>query len=147
MTDTNQSGKPSRREAIALFAGGPALGVDAALASAFGGTAGASLLFADSAQACGMRASLADLAAEHFEPLVGQEFTVGAHRVTLRGVRRGPATPAQFRAQFALAFAAPQAAPMASDLMGVSHPAIGRHDLLVSAVGDAAGRSLEICFA
>ena len=147
MTDTNQSGKLNRRDAIVLFAGGPALGVDTALASVFGGTT-ASLLFADGAQACGSSAgipsALASLAAEHFEPLVGQEFTVGAHRVTLRAVHRGHLTPT--REQFAVAFSAPQAAPIALEPIGVAHPAIGRHDLLVTEVGEGAGRTLEICF-
>jgi hypothetical protein len=146
MTDTNRTGKLSRRDAVALFAGGPALGVDAALASVFGGTAGASLLFADGASAC-TPAALAQLAPEHFEPLVGNEFTVGEHRVTLRAVRRGPALPAQFREQFAVTFDAPQAPSVASAPVRVAHPAIGRHDLLVTDVNQGADRALEICFA
>lgn len=154
MTDTNDSGKLSRRDAIVLFAGAPALGADAALTGVFGGTAGASLFFVGSAQACGSSASfpssLASLAAEHFEPLVGQDFVVGEHRVTLRAVHRGPATSAEFREPFAVAFSLPQSASnavsIASAPIGVGHPAIGRHDLLVTAVGTGAGRALEICF-
>jgi hypothetical protein len=146
VTDTNRTGKLSRRDAVALFAGGPALGVDAALASVFGGTAGASLLFADGASAC-TPPPLAQLAPEHFEPLVGSEFTVGEHRVTLRAVRRGPALPAQFREQFAVTFDAPRAPSVASAPVRVAHPAIGRHDLLVTDVNQGADRALEICFA
>lgn len=154
MTDTNDSGKLSRRDAMVLFAGAPALGADAALTGVFGGTAGATLLFAGSAQACGSSAglptNLASLAAEHFEPLVGEEFTVGEHRVTLRAVHRGPASPAQYRAQFAVAFSVPQVASnpasIASEPIRVGHPAIGRHDLLVTEVGAGDSRALEICF-
>jgi len=143
MTDTNQSGRLSRRDAIVLFAG-PALG-------AVGGAAGASLLFADSAQACGSTASipstLADLAAEHFEPLVGTEFTIGAHPVTLRTVRRGRATPSRFREQFSITFSAPPAQSIAAEPVRVTHPTIGQHDLLVTEVMDGPDRALEICFA
>ena len=144
MTDTNQSGKLSRRDAIVLFAGGPGL------ASVVGGTAAASLWFADGAQACqhaaGAPPVLATLAAEHFEPLVGTQFTVGAHPVTLSAVRRGSATPAQFREQFAVTFSAPRSLSIASEPIRVTHPAIGEHDLFVTEVGQGAGRALEICF-
>ncbi len=47
---------------------------------------------------------LAKLAAEHFEPLVGETFTIGGNEVTLRGVRRGPKTGSRFRKQFAVVF-------------------------------------------
>lgn len=145
MTDTNR-GKLSRRDAVALLAGGPALGVDTALASVFGGTAaGTSLLFATSASAC-TPSPLAQLAPEHFEPLVGEMFSVGEHRVTLRAVRRGPATPAQFREQFAVTFSTPQVPSIGGEPVRVAHPAIGGHDLFVAAVSQGADRSLEICF-
>jgi len=87
---------------------------------------------------------LAKLAAEHFEPLVGETFTIGDNAVTLRNVRRGPKTGSAFREQFAVVFDAPQQLSIPSGPLLVSHPAIGRHDLLVSQIID--GRALEICF-
>ncbi|HLH89866.1 MAG TPA: hypothetical protein VKX28_15545 [Xanthobacteraceae bacterium] len=144
MTDTNQSGRLSRRGAVTLFAGGPAL------AGMLGGTAAASLLFAGGVQACGSSAAFpstpADLAAEHFEPLVGTQFTVGAHPVTLSEVRRGPAAPARFRQPFAITFSAPPAFSIASESVRVTHPAIGGHDLFVTEVMRGTSRALEICF-
>lgn len=144
MMNTTRSGKPSRREAI--VGGGAALGVNAMLASIAGGTAGATLL-GDSARATPAPATLTRFAAEHFEPLAGQAFMVDGHRVKLRAIRRGPATPSRFRDQFALSFSAPPAPSIASGLVSVAHPAIGRHDMLVTEVIDGPGRTLEICFA
>ncbi|MFZ2066907.1 MAG: hypothetical protein WAV27_13075 [Xanthobacteraceae bacterium] len=86
---------------------------------------------------------LANLAAEHFEPLVGERFTIAGNEATLSEVRRGPASGARFREQFALTFSAPQHRLMLSDISPVSHPAIGRHDLHVAQVG---GAVFEICF-
>jgi hypothetical protein len=145
MKDTTRAGLISRRDAIGLFAATPALGADAALTNVFGGTAlvGASVLGADPALACtGASHDLSQLTVEHFEALVGEMFAVGNNLATLRDVRRGPQTP--FRQQFAMIFDAPNAS-IASDLATVSHPAIGQHDLLVTAVG-ADRKALEICF-
>ncbi len=95
----------------------------------------------------GARHDLAKLAADHFEPLVGQTFTVGGNPVTLRNVHRGRTTGAQFRQQFAVVFDAPQDLSIRSETLPVSHPAVGGHDLLVTQVMDGIDRTaLEICF-
>lgn len=107
---------------------------------------GSVAVVANSASAC-TPSALAQLAPEHFEPLVGEAFSVGEHRVTLRAVRRGPATPAQFREQFAVTFSIPQSPSIGGEPVRVAHPAIGGHDLFVAAVSQGADRSLEICFA
>jgi hypothetical protein len=150
MTEANQSSRFSRRNAIALFAAGTAFGADAALARAFGSAPATATLrrnAADAARACAPPSDVASLAAEHFEPLLGEEFTVGGHRVTLRSVRRGPATPAHFRQQFAVVFAAPRELSLASEPTPVAHPAIGHHDLFVTQMVDGLDRgALEICF-
>ena len=86
------------------------------------------------------------MAPEHFEPLVGETFSVGEHRVTLRAIRLGPATPAQFRQQFAVTFSVPPARSLGLAPVRVAHPAIGGHDLFVTDVNQGADRSLEICF-
>jgi hypothetical protein len=148
VNDTNQAALFSRRAALGLFAATPALSTDAALTRVFGGAAmaGASVLGADAASACGDAAhDLSQLSVEHFEALVGETFTVGDAPMTLRDVRRGPPTP--FRMQFAMTFDAAADAPMASDVRTVAHPAIGQHDLYVSEVRSGADRrAVEICF-
>jgi hypothetical protein len=148
MKHGNRPGLISRRDAIGLLAATPALGADAALSGAFGGTAlaGASLVGATTASAfAGASHDLSQLTVEHFEALVGEAFTVGNTTVTLRDVRRGRQTG--FRQQFAMIFDAAPDAAIAADLAPVSHPAIGRHDLFVSQVRDGADRkALEICF-
>jgi hypothetical protein len=94
-----------------------------------------------------MAQDLANLAPEHFEPLIGHTFTIGEHEVTLRDVRRRGRTTSRFREQFSLVFSLPHEVPIRSELLPVSHPAIGRCDLLVTQVmDDAQGTALEICF-
>jgi hypothetical protein len=94
-----------------------------------------------------MAQDLANLAPEHFEPLIGHTFTIGDHQVTLRDVRRRGRTTSRFREQFSLVFSLPHEVPIRSELLPVSHPAIGRCDLLVTQVmDDAQGTALEICF-
>jgi hypothetical protein len=152
MKDENRSGMISRRDAMGLFAATPALGANVALSNALRGTAlaGASVLSAGVANACGYAAApseLSQLAAEHFEPLVGDTFLVGDASVTLRDVRRGLPTQPGFRQQFAMTFDAPQTLSISSDIASLSHPAIGQHDLFVTEVIESADRkSLEICF-
>jgi hypothetical protein len=152
MSDANRSDMISRRDAIGLFAATPALGADAVLSNALRGTAlaGASVLSVGAAQACGYAEApndLAQLAAEHFEPLVGETFMVGDTTVTLRDVRRGPETRPGFRQQFAMTFDAPRSLSIASDLTSVSHPAIGQYDLFVTQVIESGHRkALEIYF-
>jgi hypothetical protein len=138
----------NRRNAIGLLA------VTPVIASPFGADAwtGVSGLRTDAAQLgqgpTGMTPDLAKLTAEHFEPLVGKTFTVGEHRLTLKNVRRGPRTSSRFRRQFALVFNAPRNESIGSKQLPVSHPAIGRHDLLVGQVGPGPnGSAVEICFA
>jgi hypothetical protein len=141
--------KPSRREAMAIVGGGAAFGVNTALASAVGGAAGAALL-CDGAHAGQVSLTpaptLAKLAAEHFEPLAGQDFMVGGHRMRLQAIRRGPATPSHFRDQFAVTFSAAQAMSIASGPVSIAHQAIGRHDLFVTEMVAGPGCTLEICF-
>jgi hypothetical protein len=94
-----------------------------------------------------MAQDLANLAPEHFEPLIGHTFTIGEHEVTLRDVRRRGRTTSRFREQFSLVFSLSHEVPIRSELLPVSHPAIGRCDLLVTQVmDDAQGTALEICF-
>ena len=93
-----------------------------------------------------MTQDLATLAAEHFEPLVGETFTIGEYQVTLRDVRRQKIR-SRFREQFSITFKVPRDLPIRSERLPVAHPAIGRHDLLVTQILDAAdGTALEICF-
>jgi hypothetical protein len=152
MKNTDRSGVVSRRDAIGLFAATPALGVDAMLSNALRGAAlaGASVLSAGAAQACGYAeapSELSQLAAEHFEPLVGETFRVGDATVTLRDVRRGPETRQGFRQQFAMTFDTPRSLSITSDLASVSHPAIGQYDLFVTEVIESGHRrALEVCF-
>jgi hypothetical protein len=87
---------------------------------------------------------LAALTAEHFEPLVGETFTVGETAMTLKEVRHGHNAGPRFRTQFAAVFRGPQMQPLQSEIMPLSHPAIGRYDVFVNQIGG--GRSLEICF-
>jgi hypothetical protein len=94
-----------------------------------------------------MTKDLAKLAPEHFEPLIGHTFTVGQHQVTLRDVRRRGRAASRFREQFSLLFSLPRETPIGSEVLAVSHPALGRCDLLVTQVIDEAeGTALEICF-
>jgi hypothetical protein len=93
-----------------------------------------------------MTPDLAKLTAEHFEPLVGETFTIGEYQVTLRDVRRQKIR-SRFREQFSITFKAPRDLPIRSERLSVTHPAIGRHDLLVTQILDGAeGTALEICF-
>jgi len=92
--------------------------------------------------------SSAKLAAEHFEPLVGQTFRLGENPVTLRKVSRMRNTGSPFREQFSIAFEASPDVALPGEPVPVSHPAVGRHNLLVTQTGNAAnGTALEICFA
>jgi hypothetical protein len=94
-----------------------------------------------------MTQDLATLAAEHFEPLVGQSFNIGPYQVMLRNVRRAGRAGSRFREQFALVFSLPHEMPIRSELLPVAHPAIGRYDLLVTQIFDERdGSALEICF-
>jgi hypothetical protein len=94
-----------------------------------------------------MMKDLAKLAPEHFEPLIGHTFTIGEHQVTLRDVRRRGQAASRFRQQFSLLFSLQQEIPIGSEVLAVSHPALGRCDLLVTRVIDEAeGTALEICF-
>jgi hypothetical protein len=138
----------SRRDAIRLIAATPASG--AALATSLPGAASAKAM-TSAEHATGQlsrgsavaRRDLANLTASHFEPLVGQTFTIGNDEATLTDVRRGPASGGRFRRQFALTFSAPRPRLTPSDIVPVAHPAIGRHDLHVAQIG---GAELELCF-
>jgi hypothetical protein len=146
MSDTNRSSVISRRDAVGFLAATP-------LSNALRGTAlaGASILSAGAASACGFAAApseLSQLAVEHFEALVGETFSVAGTTVTLRDVSRGPETTQPgLRQQFAITFDAPRDLSLASALSPVSHPAIGQYDLFVTEVIESADRrALAIYF-
>jgi uncharacterized protein DUF6916 len=152
MNDKSGFAAVSRRDAIRLIAATPASGAvfatsvpSAASANTTAAAAHATGPVAHGAAATQGVASqgMAGLAATHFEPLVGQTFLIGGDHVILTELRRGPASGERFREQFALTFSAPQHRTMPSEILPVSHPAIGRHDLHVTGLG---GSGLEICF-
>ena len=92
--------------------------------------------------------NLAMLAAEHFEPLVGETFALGNGAVTLKKVRRGQKSGARFREQFSVVFHAPQQLSIGTEPLLVSHPAVGRLELLVTRIGNRVDcAALEVCFA
>jgi hypothetical protein len=144
MIGPTRSTKISRRDASRLLA---------AIATVVTGAAAASALRAAVADpgclekgAVTMTQDLATLAAEHFEPLIGETFTIGDHQVTLREVHRQKMR-SRLRQQFSLLFNAPRDLALRSESLPVSHPAIGRHELLVTQVLDGPdGTALEICF-
>jgi hypothetical protein len=90
---------------------------------------------------------LAGLTADHFEPLIGESFIVGDRAVTLRKVRRGHNSGPQFRQQFGIVFDAPRDLALQSEILPLTHPTLGRHDVLAGLVGAAGTARLEICFA
>jgi hypothetical protein len=146
-TDKNGIAAISRRDAISLIAATSASGVVLTGLHPVATMAGASALGADAA---GMTQNevttapgLANLAAEHFEPLIGQKFRIGSDEVSLSEVRHGLESGSPFRRQFALTFDASRGSPIGGEIMPLSHPAIGRHELHVTG---ATGRALEICF-
>jgi hypothetical protein len=150
MKESNRPGNISRRDTIRLLPMSATLVAGAVTAGAIPSAAWAAVSApcGDAAHS-GQRSAdttqdLAKLAAEHFEPLVGETFTIGDNEVTLRDVRHGPKTGSHFRQQFAVVFDAPPQLSIQPEPLPVSHPAIGRHDLLVSQIID--GRALEICF-
>jgi hypothetical protein len=152
MNESNRRATISRRDAIRLLAATATLVTGAVVTNSFPGAARtrAPVPRGDAHPEKGladMTQDLAQLAAEHFEPLVGETFTVGQYQVTLRDVRRRHKIGSRFREQFALVFKAPQGLPIRSELLSVAHPAIGRYDLLVTQIiDDIDGTALEICF-
>jgi hypothetical protein len=151
MTSQHRSTEASRRDALRLLAGMALAGV-ALVGPPSAGAAPATrsretnAVYIERGQP-DMTHDLAKLAPEHFEPLVGQAFSVGPYQVVLRNVRRAGKTGTRFREQFALVFSLPHEVPITSELLPVAHPAIGRHDLLVTQVIDERdGSALEICF-
>jgi hypothetical protein len=148
MEGNSQSSSCSRRNALGQIAIASASGVLLAFPGAASAcNAAAAAAIAPVQDSTAITPDLAALAAAHFEPLLGDTFAIGGDKVTLSEVRRGIESGAGYREQFALTFtAAPAYLPLASDLVPVSHPTIGRHELLVTRVNDAGGRTLEICF-
>jgi hypothetical protein len=150
MTSRHQDIEANRRDALRLIAvalAGAAL-VRTPLAAAAPPTRGREMKAVHSERGQpDMTQDLAKLAPEHFEPLVGQPFTVGTYEVVLRSVRRAGKRGPRFREQFALVFSLPHEVPIRSELLPVAHPAIGQYDLLVTQVIDGSdGSALEICF-
>ena len=145
MTQTHRSPPIGRRDALGLIAAtvvADAVCSGPLQAAALPGTPAAST-------AAGLTGApqLAELTAEHFEPLLGQDFTVGDSMMTLRNVRRGCKSGARFRQQFGIVFDAPRQLTPLSDILPLAHPAVGRHDVLVGHVGAPGGDvRVEICF-
>jgi hypothetical protein len=152
MTESNLRATVSRRDAIRIFALTATLVTSTAVTKSFcdkalGRAAVPSAIVAHSEKGlANMTRDLAKAVAEHFEPLVGETFTVGQHQVTLNKVRHGRKVGSRFREQFALVFNAPPGLSMRSEVLAVAHPAIGQHDLLVTQILDDEGTALEICF-
>lgn len=145
MTEAHKTSAIGRRDALGLIAATVVADVALSLparAAAMSAKAGVGAMAASPPTV----SDLAKLTAEHFEPLVGQTFMVGTNALTLKKVRRGPNSGPQFRQQFGIVFDAPQWLPFHSETMPVSHPALGRHDLLATQVGIERGK-VEICFA
>lgn len=94
---------------------------------------------------------LAALVADHFRPLVGEPFTleVGGAAVEARllQVDEAPRGPAGFRRPFAIVFAVPPGTPLAQGIFPVEHPALGRHELFLTARPAPAGGHYEAVFA
>lgn len=149
MRQSNRSTIIGRRDAIGLIAA--TVVADAVLASPLHAAARSGMVPPGAAGATPGSAAtvrdLAKLAADHFEPLVGQTFTIGDNRTTLRSVHRGRNTGTGFRRQFAVVFDAPENLSMRSETLPVSHPAVGGHDLLVTQIiAGSDCTALEICF-
>jgi hypothetical protein len=152
MNGCNRATLISRRDAIRLLAAAGTLVAGLVLAGSLRGAAAAQGAVPRRAAAhlekglANMTHDLAKLTAEHFEPLVGETFTIGEYQVTLRDVRR-QTIRSRFREQFSITFKVPRDLPIRSERLSVTHPAIGRHDLLVTQILDGAdGTALEICF-
>ena len=146
MTQTRDSWAIGRRDALGLIAAtvvADAVWSGPLQAAALPGTPAAGT----AARLTTGAPQLAELTAEHFEPLVGQAFTVGDSMMTLRKVRRGCESGPRFREQFGIVFDAPRELALQSDILPLSHPAVGRHDVLVGQVGAPGSAKLEICFA
>jgi hypothetical protein len=136
----------SRRDTIRLLAATMAIATGAVAASAGGPMQGAEAAHCEKGLP-NMTHDLAKLTAEHFEPLIGETFTVGQYRLILRDVHRRRKIGSRFRDQFAIVFKVPSGLPLRSEVLPVAHPAIGRYDLLVTQVIDETdGTALEICF-
>ncbi len=83
-----------------------------------------------------MTQDLANLAPEHFEPLIGHTFTIGEHEVTLRDVHRRERTTARFREPFSLVFSLPHEVAISSEVLA----GVASDDRPVRSSGDAGYR-------
>lgn len=150
MTDKNGAAAINRRDAISIIAVTAALGAALTGAQPIVTVTGASALDKETAgnpqNAGEATQSLENLAAKDFESLIGEKFTIGGEEATLSEVRHGHRSPGQLRQQFSLTFDVSWDLPIDADIMPFSHPAIGRHELLVTHVNGAGSGTLEICF-
>ena len=149
MTKHHAGATTSRRDAVWLFAAAALSG--GAFITTSPAAAAATIRVLDAIHLekglIDMTKDLANLAPEHFEPLIGHAFTIGEHQVTLRDVRRRGRTTSRFRQQFALVFSLLHQVSIGSEVLPVYHPALGQCDLLVTQVMDEVeGTALEICF-
>ena len=98
---------------------------------------------------------LDELTPTHFEPLVGERFTVTgagdagageAVALELVAVERLP--PHSLRAEpFSVSFRGPRTAPLPQQILPLEHPALGRFELfLVPVAGDATTLTYQAIF-
>ena len=105
MNRSNRGSTISRREATGMLAAVVTLAAGTVLAGSSVSAAAVPRVMRPANEAlserglANMTRDLASLAAEHFEPLVGETFTIGEYEVTLRDVRRMKVR-SRFREQF-----------------------------------------------
>jgi len=75
--------------------------------------------------------NLDELTAEDFRPHIGESFAIGKHAVTLKSVDTKPSGHKMFREQVSLLFEADADISVDADIAKLSHPKLGRFDLLV----------------
>ena len=90
--------------------------------------------------------------ASHFQPLVGQRFSVfpesGSMRARLRLARVLERSPSKTFSQFSLIFHAADGDALADGIHAFHHPALGSFSIFISSIGaPGAGRRVyEACF-
>jgi hypothetical protein len=80
--------------------------------------------------------TLDELTHEDFEAHIGETFGIGKAAVTLKSVTAGKPGPKQFRTQVSLIFEADSDIGVEAAVVPVSHPDLGRFDLMVHRTAD-----------
>lgn len=88
--------------------------------------------------------SLDELKSKDFEALVGKEFTLDGHPITLKHVDTREAPGKSLRAPVSLLFTGPEDTGIVGGTHTLSHPDIGDHALLVHRVTDPDEPTYEI---